>query len=83
MPLPHPFPDLWEEEPYWLVEEALPALGQAGLQVDYDAGLCLCRGVYDPGVGGASHHTDRRIRLTGKRLSSRFLPSNQVRRTLM
>ena len=38
-------PELWEEEPYWLVEEALPALGQAGLQVDY-VQVSACAGVY-------------------------------------
>ena len=38
-------PNLWEEEPYWLVDEALPALGQAGLQVDYEQ-VSACAGVY-------------------------------------
>ena len=45
MPLPHLIPNLWEEEPYWLVDEALPALGQAGLQVDYEQ-ISACAGVY-------------------------------------
>ena len=37
-------PDLWEAEPYWLVDESLPALEQAGLQVDYEQ-VSACAGV--------------------------------------
>jgi len=37
--------DLWEKEPYWLVENALPALKDAGLQVDYEQ-VSACAGVY-------------------------------------
>ena len=36
---------LWEAEPYWLVEDALPALKGAGLQVDYEQ-VSGCAGVY-------------------------------------
>jgi len=38
-------PDLWEVEPYWLADEALPALQSAGLQVDYEQ-VSACAGVY-------------------------------------
>jgi putative AdoMet-dependent methyltransferase len=38
-------PDLWEIEPYWLVDEALPALREAGLRVDYEQ-VSACAGVY-------------------------------------
>ena len=38
-------PELWEEEPYWLVDEALSVLGQAGLQVNYEQ-VSACAGVY-------------------------------------
>jgi putative AdoMet-dependent methyltransferase len=38
-------PDLWEEEPYWLVEDALSALKNAGLRVDYTQ-VSACAGVY-------------------------------------
>lgn len=37
--------NLWEAEPYWLVEAALPALKRAGLQVDYDQ-ISASAGVY-------------------------------------
>jgi putative AdoMet-dependent methyltransferase len=37
--------DLWEAEPYWLVEDAWSALKQAGLQVDYEQ-VAACAGVY-------------------------------------
>lgn len=38
-------PDLWDAEPYWLADEALPALQAAGLQVDYEQ-VSACAGVY-------------------------------------
>jgi putative AdoMet-dependent methyltransferase len=38
-------PDLWNAEPYWLADEALPALQAAGLQVDYEQ-VSACAGVY-------------------------------------
>ncbi len=37
--------DLWEAEPFWLAEEALPALEDAGLKVKY-ARVSGCAGVY-------------------------------------
>jgi len=37
--------DLWEAEPYWLVEDALPALKGAGVQVEYEQ-VSACAGVY-------------------------------------
>ena len=37
--------DFWEEEPYWLVENALSALKGAGLQVQYEQ-VSACAGVY-------------------------------------
>jgi len=37
--------DLWEEEPFWLMEDALPALKGAGLQVEYEQ-VSACAGVY-------------------------------------
>jgi putative AdoMet-dependent methyltransferase len=37
--------DLWEAEPYWLVEDALPALEDAGLQASYEQ-VSACAGVY-------------------------------------
>lgn len=40
-----PIPVVWEEEPYWLVDEALPALKDAGLLVDYEQ-VSACAGVY-------------------------------------
>ena len=36
---------LWEAEPYWLVEDTLPTLEQAGLNVDYEQ-VSACAGVY-------------------------------------
>ena len=36
---------LWEEEPYWLVDDALPALHRAGLRVEYIQ-ASACAGVY-------------------------------------
>jgi cyclopropane fatty-acyl-phospholipid synthase-like methyltransferase len=41
--------DLWEAEPYWLVEESLPALEQADLKVDY-VKVSRCAGVYSISV---------------------------------
>ena len=38
-------PDLWEAEPYWLVDEALPALKSVGLQAEYMQ-VSSCAGVY-------------------------------------
>lgn len=38
-------PRLWEEEPYWLLEDALPSLEEAGLQVEYMQ-VSACAGVY-------------------------------------
>lgn len=38
-------PELWEEEPYWLVEDALPSLEEADLQVEYIQ-VSACAGVY-------------------------------------
>ena len=38
-------PDLWEAEPYWLVEDSLPALEKVGLQVSYEQ-VSACAGVY-------------------------------------
>ena len=38
--------DLWEVEPYWLVEESLPALENAELKVNY-VKVSACAGVYD------------------------------------
>jgi putative AdoMet-dependent methyltransferase len=38
-------PDLWGAEPYWLVDETLPALQDAGLLVDYEQ-VSACAGVY-------------------------------------
>ena len=37
--------DLWEAEPFWLVEESLPALQNVGLKVDY-VQVSPCAGVY-------------------------------------
>jgi putative AdoMet-dependent methyltransferase len=37
--------DLWEAEPFWLVEETLPALQNVGLKVDY-VQVSPCAGVY-------------------------------------
>ena len=37
--------DLWEVEPFWLVEESLPALQNVGLKVDY-VQVSPCAGVY-------------------------------------
>jgi putative AdoMet-dependent methyltransferase len=37
--------DLWEAEPYWLVEESIPALEEAGLEVKYMK-VSGCAGVY-------------------------------------
>jgi putative AdoMet-dependent methyltransferase len=37
--------DLWEKEPYWLAENALPSLKGAGLQVEYEQ-VSTCAGVY-------------------------------------
>jgi len=38
--------DLWEVEPYWLVEESLPALENAEMKVNY-VKVSACAGVYD------------------------------------
>jgi len=38
-------PDIWEVEPYWLVDGALPALKDARFLVDYDQ-VSACAGVY-------------------------------------
>ena len=38
-------PDLWEAEAYWLVDETLPAMKDAGLLVDYEQ-VSACAGVY-------------------------------------
>ena len=37
--------DLWEAEPFWLVEESLPALESEGLKVKYEQ-VSRCAGVY-------------------------------------
>lgn len=37
--------DLWEAEPFWLVEDSLPALKNVGLKVDY-VRVSPCVGVY-------------------------------------
>jgi hypothetical protein len=37
--------DLWEQEPYWLADEAVAALEDAGLRVDYQQ-VSPCAGVY-------------------------------------
>jgi putative AdoMet-dependent methyltransferase len=37
--------DLWEDEPYWLTDEALQALKNVGLQVEY-VQISACAGVY-------------------------------------
>lgn len=37
--------DLWDVEPYWLVEEAVPVLEKAGLKVEYSQ-VTACAGVY-------------------------------------
>ncbi len=37
--------DLWEEEPYWLADESLEALRQAGLKAQY-VSVAGCAGVY-------------------------------------
>jgi ubiquinone/menaquinone biosynthesis C-methylase UbiE len=37
--------ELWEAEPYWLVDESLPAMENAGLKVDYRQ-VSDCAGVY-------------------------------------
>jgi putative AdoMet-dependent methyltransferase len=37
--------DLWEAEPFWLVEDSLPALQNVGLKVDY-VQVSPCAGVY-------------------------------------
>ncbi len=36
---------LWEQEPYWLADEAIPALTEAGLLVSYEQ-VSACAGVY-------------------------------------
>ena len=41
--------DLWESEPFWLVEESLPALENADLNVNYIQ-VSACAGVYDISV---------------------------------
>ena len=38
-------PDLWEAEPYWLADEAVPALEKNGLNVEYIQ-VSACAGVY-------------------------------------
>ena len=42
--------ELWEQEPYWLADEALPALMHAGMSVSYTQ-VSGCAGVYDVGAG--------------------------------
>ena len=37
--------DLWEQEPYWLVDESIPALQKANLKVEY-VQVSKCAGVY-------------------------------------
>ena len=37
--------DLWEEEPFWLVEDALAGLKDVGLKVEYEQ-ISACAGVY-------------------------------------
>jgi putative AdoMet-dependent methyltransferase len=37
--------DLWEEEPYWIADEALPALSEAGMHATYQQ-VSACAGVY-------------------------------------
>ncbi len=37
--------DLWDEEFYWLADESLPALRQAGLRAEYEQ-VSVCAGVY-------------------------------------
>ncbi|GAB4419021.1 MAG: hypothetical protein Kow002_06370 [Anaerolineales bacterium] len=37
--------DLWEDEPYWIVSTAIPALENTGLQVEYTQ-VSACAGVY-------------------------------------
>ena len=37
--------ELWEQEPYWLADECLPALKDAGLSVSYTQ-VSACAGVY-------------------------------------
>jgi len=37
--------DHWNEEPYWLADEALPALRQAGLNAEYRQ-VSACAGVF-------------------------------------
>jgi putative AdoMet-dependent methyltransferase len=36
---------LWEQEPYWLVDESIPALQNANLQVEYKQ-VSACAGIY-------------------------------------
>lgn len=38
--------ELWEQEPYWLADESIPALTEAGLRVSY-AQVSACAGVYE------------------------------------
>lgn len=40
--------ELWEQEPYWLADEALPALARAGLKTTY-VQVSACAGVYSLG----------------------------------
>jgi len=71
----HSIGDQWEAEPYWLVEDALPSLEQAGLQVDYEQ-VSACAGVYTIRVYMVRRTTRTEETVKSKRLSSRLLPSN-------
>jgi putative AdoMet-dependent methyltransferase len=41
--------DLWEQEPYWLADESIPALQKANLKVEY-VQVSKCAGVYEMSV---------------------------------
>ncbi len=41
--------ELWEQEPYWLADEALPALAAAGLNTTYIQ-VSACAGIYSLGA---------------------------------
>ncbi len=43
--------ELWEQEPYWLVDECIPALEAMGLSVSYEQ-VSACAGLYDIGAEG-------------------------------
>ncbi len=46
--------ELWEAEPYWLADQAIPFLRQSGLLVEY-AQVSACAGVYSIGRGSNLH----------------------------